>query len=347
MGANMITDVNISKSFYTMGKNTNKCFACKYCRAALVSEDEFSFEVAPSDINDNFKNLPVAVNLYYGDPLLQVPKTCEILTNLNKRKHQGPVIIITKGDLNRFSKDFINNLDLDLHFAFSTFGVKHDYDNFSHQRMIENLKLMKNFPFVRSSIEFRPICYNVNDTREIIEGVFKIAQRNEIPIGYSGLQGKPETQKFWNLNNINLEPYPGYKFGHKKSVSNEVQDIFDELSYEYNVPIFRKTSCLISYVHNFKRDYNAHYYRPSEMNCDACIMKDKCFEFKKNLSLDKISILDIIPFDFDIIYKEKHECILKKKNICEFPTDDCSNINGNIIKIDQKLTTADVRVIKW
>jgi hypothetical protein len=38
---------------------------------------------------------------------------------------------------------------------------------------------------------------------------------------------------------------------------------------------------------------------------------------------------------------------LKTKKICEFPSPDCSNINGVIIKIDQKITTADVRVIKW
>jgi hypothetical protein len=343
----MINNVNISKSFYTVGKNLTNCFACKYCRAALVSEEEFSYDIMPTDINKNFSKLPVTINLYYGDPLLQIPNTYKLLSDLNKRKHKGPVVIITKGDLNKLSKAFIGDLDLDLHFAFSTFGVKHAYDNFSHMRMIENMKIMKNFPFIKSSIEFRPICYGINDSREIIESVFKVAERNGVAIGYSGLQGKPETQKFWELNKIKLEPYPGFKFGHKKSVSNEVQDIFDELSYEYGVPIFRKTSCLISHVHGLERDYNAHYYRPSEMNCECCAMKDKCFEFKSNLSTDKRLIEDYIPFDFEIVYKEKHECILKKKGICEFTTDDCSNINGNIIKIDKKLTTADVRVIKW
>jgi hypothetical protein len=299
----------------------------------------------PSDINENFSNLPVAVNLYYGDPLLQIGNTYSLLKRLNEKKHEGPVIIITKGDLKKVSKNFIDNLNLDLHFAFSTFGTKHDYDNFSHDRMIENIKVMKNFPFLKFSIEFRPICFGVNDSKEIIENIFKIAKECGLPIGYSGLQGKPETQKFWELNNIKLEPYPGFKFGHKKSISNEVQNIFDELSYKYNVPIFRKTSCLLSYVHKLKRDYNAHYYRPNEMNCENCVMKEKCFSFKSSLTLDKKGIN--IPFDFEIEHKEKHECILKKKRICEFTTEDCSNIKGNIIKINQKLTTADVRVIKW
>ena len=51
--------------------------------------------------------------------------------------------------------------------------------------------------------------------------------------------------------------------------------------------------------------------------------------------------------EYEIINKVKHECILKKKGICEFPTEDCSNINGNIIKINDTITTSDVRLIKW
>lgn len=38
---------------------------------------------------------------------------------------------------------------------------------------------------------------------------------------------------------------------------------------------------------------------------------------------------------------------LKKNGICEFPTADCSNISGKIIKINDQLTTSDVRLIKW
>lgn len=38
---------------------------------------------------------------------------------------------------------------------------------------------------------------------------------------------------------------------------------------------------------------------------------------------------------------------IETKKICEFTTSDCSNISGNIIKINKKITTADVRVIKW
>ena len=56
---------------------------------------------------------------------------------------------------------------------------------------------------------------------------------------------------------------------------------------------------------------------------------------------------DIIPFKYEIINKKNHICILKQKGICEFPTEDCAHINGKIIHIQEKITTSDVRVIKW
>lgn len=165
----------------------------------------------------------------------------------------------------------------------------------------------------KRSIEFRPICFGINDSYNIINDVFLIAKKYGIPIGYSGLQGKPDIIKWWKEEKYDFKSYPGYYFGHKKSISKEVQNIFDELSIKYNVPIFRKTSCLISYVHNSDRDYNAHYYRPVEMNCDMCVMKDKCFDFKNKLPLDKKFIESLVPFDFNIIHKNNHECILKLK----------------------------------
>ena len=123
-------------------------------------------------------------------------------------------------------------------------------------------------------------------------------------------------------------------------------ELFEKMAHSYNVPVFRKTSCLFSYVHNLPRDYNAHYYRPSELGCNDCVMQEKCNTFKANLPIDN-DLRDIIPFDYEIINKKDHVCILKQKGICEFPTEDCAHISGNIIHIPGILTTSDVRVIKW
>ena len=169
-----------------------------------------------------------------------------------------------------------------------------------------------------------------------------------MPVGYSGLQGKPNIVKIWEKEDYPFKPYPGFTFGHKKSISDEKQSEIEELAEHYNVPIFRKTSCLISYVHGLDRDYNAHYYRPTEMGCRRCIMYDKCLLAKEERNNLEIPISNLVPFkNVSLFTKINHECILKKKGICEFPTADCSRISGGLIGIGEKITTADVRVIKW
>ena len=215
------------------------------------------------------------------------------------------------------------------------------------ERFENNLKEIKkrknNYKY---SIEYRPIIYNVNDSVEAFDRVFSLAKQYNLAIGYSGLQGKPESVKIWQEQGIDLQPYPGFKFGHKKIIDAKIMELFEHMAQSYNVPVFRKTSCLFSYVHDLQRDYNAHYYRPSELNCNNCPMQEKCKNFKAKLPIEN-NLHDIIPFEYEIINKNNHVCILKQKGICEFPTEDCAHISGNIIHIPQAITTSDVRIIKW
>jgi hypothetical protein len=263
------------------------------------------------------------------------------LRDLETTEHKGAVVIITKGDFNKFPD---LNFNLDLHFGFSTFGKDHEYDGGKWSTFISNLNSIKNRKHqYKYSIEFRPICYGINDDYETLERVIKVGSEYGLPIGYSGLQGKPESVKYWNDNNIDLKSYPNYEFGHLKPLSDEVKNNIRELSLKYKVPIFHKTSCLISYVHNYERDYNCHYYRPDEVKCDLCPMFKKCNDFKLNRDIRDIDI----PFEYTIEYKTKHECVLKTMSLCKYPTDNCTNIEGNIIKIDKQLTAGDYRMIKW
>lgn len=339
------TDIALfAKSFYLLGDTLDYCYDCKYCRLNGEKCEEKHFSILPSEINHNFINIPVAVNLFYGDPLLQVDNTVKILRELERVHHKGPVIIVTKGDFRKFPDEAF---DLDLHIAFSTFGVNSYLDGSTMERFENNLcetKRRKNN--YKYSIEYRPIVYNVNDTIEAFDRVLSLASEYGLAVGYSGLQGKPASVKIWEEEGIDLHPYPGYTFGHKKMIAEDVVKCFEKLAAAKGVPVFRKTSCLFSYVHGLGRDYNAHYYRPSELGCDNCVMKGSCHKYKEHLSLDK-DLHDLIPFDYEIIEKENHVCILKKQGLCEFPTPDCEHISGKIIKIREPLTTSDVRVIKW
>lgn len=342
---NTTNNALFAKSFYLLGDSLDYCYDCKYCRLNGEKCEEKHYNILPSEINSNFTNIPVAVNLFYGDPLLQIDNTINYLKKLEQVKHKGPVIIITKGDFSKFPDVAF---DLDLHIAFSTFGVDSKIDGSTMERFENNLEqINKRKNNYKYSIEYRPIIYNVNDSVEAFDRVFRLAQKYNLAIGYSGLQGKSESVSIWQKEGIDdLQPYPGYKFGHKKIIDAKIMELFEKMAESYNVKVFRKTSCLFSYVHNLDRDYNAHYYRPSELGCKNCVMQDKCIKFKNNLPLEN-DLHDVIPFNYEIINKKEHECILKQKGICEFPTEDCSHISGNIIKIKDILTTSDVRIIKW
>lgn len=333
-----------AKSFYMLGDSLNYCYNCSYCRLNGEKCEEKHYKLLPTQLNENFDKIPVAVNLFYGDPLLQIDNTIDYLHKLEEAHHKGAVLIVTKGDFSKFPDI---PFDLDLHIAFSTFGVDSKYDGNTMERFKNNLECTrKRKNNYRYSIEFRPICYGINDTYESFDNVFSLAKEYNLSVGYSGLQGKPESVEIWKREGIDLKPYPGYDFGHKKIIDDKIIELIEKMAKEYGVNIFRKTSCLISHTHEYDRDYNAHYYRPNELGCNNCIMKEKCMKYKENLSLNN-DLSNIIPFDYKIVEKEHHECILKKYGICEFPTPDCSNISGKIIKINEDLTTSDVRLIKW
>lgn len=327
-----------------IGDSQNNCFGCKYCRA-INNEDHYN--IIPSEINPLFTKLPVVINLFYGDPMLQLSNTLLYLDKLEISQHEAPVVIITKGDLSLFPDKKYN---LDLHFALSTFGVNSEYDGGNIVRFFKNLEyakyLNKKYQY-KYSIEFRPIIRGINDSAEILESVFKIANNFNAPIGFCGLQLNDNLKQYLNKNNIIFNPYDGYELGLKKSISKEIEDKIYHLSEKYNVPTFRKTSCLISYSHNLDRDYNAHYYRPNEMRCDKCIMKEKCLTFKKNNDSTDFQLNIKIPFEYELINKDKHCCILYKMGECKFPSNDCKNISGKLIKIKDKITSSDLRLIKW
>lgn len=340
---NLLNDLYISKSFCWLGQGLDKCFNCKYCRAKPLQNNK-AWNVLPTKINPIFTNLPIVINLFYGDPLLQINNTKKYLELLEKENHKAPVIIITKGKLSDLGE---LNYNLNLHIALSTIGRYHTVDKVSWCNFLENVNYI--YKHGKSNIvyscEFRPIMYGINDKPAIIDTLFEICKEIDLPIGYSGLQGTPEMINYWKDNYIDLKPFPGYDFTIKKPISNECKQVIQECSTKHNVPVFKKTSCLISYSHNLDRDYNSHYYRPNEMNCNNCIMKNKCFEFKNNLSLNQEQYKNIIPFDFTIQYKENHQCLLY--NTCPHPHSDCTKIKGNLININDKVTTADVRIIKW
>lgn len=331
---NLFTEAYFGKSFMMIGNSLPHCFNCTYCRAN--DNEEKHFTALPSDLNPLFSKIPVAVNIFYGDPMLQIDNTLSILEKLENTRHDGPVIIITKGDLTNFPKE--RKFNLDLHFGISTFGVDSKFDGGNMERFERNLNYAKELGY-KYSIEFRPIIRDINSSKETIESILRIATEHNTGVGYCGLQVSPVLRKILADDGIEFKPFEGHQFGMKKYVSDEVVNIFNSFKFS-----FKKTSCLIAWKHGLDRDPNAHYYRPNEVGCNNCPMKKKCMSFKENLD-DELKIK--IPFEYEVVDTKDYVCGLVKAGLCKFPSEDCKHISGKLIKIDEPITTTDVRIIKW
>ena len=339
----LFKDAYFSKSGMLVGKELGHCFNCAYCRAHNGQRFDFT-KYLPTDLNPDFINIPVMVNLFYGDPALQAEETTDILDRLSNAGHKGHVIIITKGDMNKFDWWW----PLKLHFGLSTFGLNSKYDGGSVERFVKNLNICKNRK-LPCSIEFRPIIKNINDSDEVFNFVVGLAKKYNVGIGYCGLQVSEETRERLQREGIVFEPYnENVGFGLKKFISKERDTALRNIAHEQGVDVFKKTSCLIATA-NKEPDYNAHYYRPNEVGCPDCPNKKICQEYKENLfnNPDIWKLRSIIPFKFDLVDKVDHVCTLYQNGLCQFPSNDCMHISGKMIKIDDEITTTDVRLIKW
>lgn len=317
----MITDIYTLKSFIAIGDSLKKCYGCDYCRAN--DDSEYHFHKVPGDINPIFRNLPVVVNLFYGDPTLQWENTLNLLNKLEKDNHKGTVVLITKGKL----KD-IPKMNIDLHI-----GISIGPDNVSHENFEHNLDIANN-SWYKFNIEYRPICKDINDSDNEIDYIFNLAEKYNTCVAYSGLQlpPKPLDKKYI--------PYDNRIFSGQKYIGKDITVKIKEKSVKHNVPIFNKTSCLISYMHNYDRDFNAHYLKPIGAGCDGCLNHAKCSNFK----FEKIKL----PFDYDVIERDNYTCSFVRNGLCKFPNKECLNIKGTFIQPKlETVTRGDARIIKW
>lgn len=342
----LLKDAYVLKSFYCMGESHLLCYSCDYCRAR--GKGEMSYWVCPSQINELFSAIPVAVNIFHGDPLLYANDTLRAVDELECCGHKGPVVVITKGSLGVKEREIFEGRNLKFHFGLSYFGNP-TYDKMgTAYGVVKNAKEIATLNNATANIEYRPIIRDINDGDKQLHEIFSIAKDFGLPIAYSGLQVEKELEEHIKEKNLPFKPYDGFEFGMKKNLPNWMEEKMREFSEKHGVPIFKKTSCAITYCTGQERDYNAHYYRPNEMGCAYCPMFEKCHSVKKRHDDGNAEpVLSNLPFNLELVYKEHHECKLHREGLCKFPSEDCLNIKGALLKTDRVLTTTDVRLIKW
>jgi hypothetical protein len=158
-----MNNYHICPSFYNMGKSLNECLGCEYCFLKDYRHQNMDY---PTD-----RYVPVSVNLFYGDPMLQVDTTVEILDGLEQREHLGKVVMITKGDLSLLPPKKYN---LDLYIGLSTFGVDDERDGGSVKQFLYNVETAKTRT-EKFFILLAPIIKGVNDAINLEQYGFPVA----------------------------------------------------------------------------------------------------------------------------------------------------------------------------
>ncbi|MFP9435478.1 hypothetical protein [Pectobacterium brasiliense] len=204
------------------------------------------------------------------DPMLPKVKkhTHNILSLLDGLGLKNNVILITRwkvtdDDCNKFNS--LKNIKLTVFVTYS--GIDNsEIEPVKSEVASNSLKtLFKNSIKYKVVLYWRPIIPGVNDSQASLEKV-KILSKHAHSIVFSGLFYRDEISNYYKENNL---PELYEKTMRRKILPEYTEEKILSLftSDNHSVPIFRKTSCGVAYVHQ-QADYNGHY--GIKEICDIC-----------------------------------------------------------------------------
>jgi DNA repair photolyase len=202
------------------------------------------------------------------DPFLpQVhPHTFAVLEDLDDRGLSNHVLVITRCAMKPEDAARLNQLrhvKVTLLFTYSGIDDKRIEPYPSHV-VVESLRLMSapSRRRYRTVLYWRPLVPGLNDTDKHLCRAHELAQQADATV-FTGLFYRDEIADYYKAHGL-PEPY-GETARRKivpETLEQRVLSVFDSAT-----PLFRKTSCAVSYVHGLP-DYNGHY-GVREL-CDIC-----------------------------------------------------------------------------
>jgi hypothetical protein len=128
----------------------------------------------------------------------------------------------------------------------------------------ESLKLMSAPPQrkYRTILYWRPLVPGLNDSPEHLDAAHQLAAHADATV-FTGLFYRDEIADYYRANNL-PEPYGDTA---RRKIVPETLEARVLAAFDSATPLFRKTSCAVSYAHGLP-DYNGHY-GVREL-CDIC-----------------------------------------------------------------------------
>jgi len=254
------------------------------------------------------KKIPVAVNNYFGDPVLQWENTIQKIRTLSKDNHQGIVSIITKGFITpkMASELCIAGKGLNLIVLVSISGFSKEIEPIGQTHRYLTLKNVNNANIPTIGY-VRPLTppYNTDEQtlNEIFKNISESGCKNIVISGFRGSdniinQMKPDQKLKWVLR-VKLMP-------------QEIEKICRRLAKEYNLHIFTRTSCGVAVVLGFDRSFNPYYNSPKSAGCEYCSIKDTCEHTEPNKGAMKF--IQSLGYDIKYISRPGQSCMVSPAN---------------------------------
>lgn len=204
---------------------------------------------------------------------------------------KNPVLLITKGYINKTQVEELASLKLNLVILYTFSGLSEILENRSEKEQIETMKNISQNKSIKLINYYRPVIEGINSSEECIEHVAKIVSKYCSASIISGI--RLNTYLCNVLDKLGIYIPKEYDPDHKvllPETFNRINDVFERVDSNY--PTFKKTSCGISYI--LKRpDYNGHsariyYCNPTCKSYNICIgtskigfCKPNCPNFKR------------------------------------------------------------------
>lgn len=211
---------------------------------------------------------PVQVFNRATDPFLPNVRrhTFAVLEDLDERGLTNHVLVITRHQMKPEDGDRLNQLrhiKVTLLFTYSGIDNKKIEPYPSHVA-VESLMLMSS-PVrrtYRTVLYWSPLVPGLNDSDEHLNRVFELGQHADATV-FIGLFYRDEIAAYYKAHGL---PEPYEETARRKIVPETLEQRVLSV-FSAAAPLFRKTSCAVSYAHGLP-DYNGHY--GIRELCDIC-----------------------------------------------------------------------------
>jgi DNA repair photolyase len=235
---------------------------------------------------------PISANVSSTDALLPQVKesTFRIIKWLDQKGYKNIFGIISKLKLSEHDLKFITSLkNIRIVLLVSYAEIPSNIEPIPIKPRIENLKKLKEAD-IPTILYFRPIVSGWNDSIKKIIKVLSIGEQYTSAIAIGGLRLSKEIIRSLATKGVSTHNYK--EVFYPKIISTEIENNILKIHrrYDLSVPIFKHTSCAVSYIFNMP-NYN-HLYKNPELNCmilcppdqRECCQSDKVTNWNKKWS---------------------------------------------------------------